>query len=214
MAINGYKNFLQVDTSIYWIIDSINDFCLNLPREIHNIYVADITRCFETIPINGQDTLYEAMKFITSLGVKNFNSKHPRSEPTIWFKINKQGFTIRAIWASSCPTYDNWSQMSVTKFLTLHKWLTTNCFVRLGNQVWKHVLDISMGFSCSPLWCNLYLMSYEIRFIQKLAGLGRRDIMTRFAHAFHYIDDLYWLNVGDAQIFFDPMQPKTMSNPY
>ena len=27
----GYKHFLQVDTSIYWIIDSINDFCLNLP---------------------------------------------------------------------------------------------------------------------------------------------------------------------------------------
>jgi hypothetical protein len=80
----GYKNFFQVDTSIYWIIDSINEFCLNLPEHVHNIYVADITRCFETIPVNEQDTLFEAMEFITSLGIKNFKRKHPRSEPLIW----------------------------------------------------------------------------------------------------------------------------------
>ena len=211
---NGYKNFLQVDTSIYWIIDSINDFCLNIPQKVHNIYVADITRCFETIPVNGHDTLFEAMEFITSLGVKNFKSKHPRSEPIIWFRTNEHGVTTRVVWASTCPAYGNWSQMSVTKFLTLHKWLTTNCYVRLGNQVWKQALGIPMGFSCSPLWCNLYLMSYEIKFIQRLASLGRTDIMTKFAHAFRYIDDLCWLNVGNAQVFLDPTQPRVMSNPY
>ena len=118
---NGFKNFLQVDTSIYWIIDSINEFCLNLPKNIHNIYVADITRCFETIPVNGHDTLFEAMEFITSLGVKNFKNRHPRSKPTIWFKTNEHGVTTRAIWTSTCPTYGHWSQMSVTKFLALHK---------------------------------------------------------------------------------------------
>ena len=214
VTIDGYKNFLQVDTSIYWIIDSINDFCLNLPQKIHNIYVADITRCFETIPINGQDTLFEAMEFITSLGVKNFKRKHTRSEPTIWFRTNEQGITTRAIWASTCPTYGKWFQLPVTKFLALNKWLTTNCYVRLGDRVWKQVLGIPMGFSCSPLWCNLYLMSYEIRFIQRLAKLGRRDIMSQFEYAFRYIDDLCWLNVGNAQIFLDPTQPRDMSNPY
>ena len=92
---NGYKNFLKVDTSIYWIIDSINDFCLNLPQNIYNIYVADITRCFETIPVNGQDTLFEAMEFITSLGIKNFKRKHPRSEPQVWYQTNANGVTIQ-----------------------------------------------------------------------------------------------------------------------
>ena len=213
-TLNGYKNFLKVNTSIYWVIDSINNLCLNLPHEIHNIYVADITRCFETIPVNGQYTLFEAMEFITSLGVKNFKSKHPRSEPSIWFKTNTNGVTTKAIWASKCPTYDNWSQMSVTKFLTLHQWLTTNCYVRLGNRVWKQVLGIPMGFSCSPLWCNLYLMAYEIRFIQRLAALGRTDIMAQFAYAFRYIDDLCWINVGDAHKFLDPTQHKISSNPY
>lgn len=210
----GYKNFLNVDTSIYWIIDSINDFCINLPHNIHNLYVADITRCFETIPINGQDTLFEAMEFITSLGVKNFKRKHPRSEPSFWFKSNALGVTSKVVWASTCPNYGNWNYMSITKFLELHKWLTTNCHIRLGNQVWKQALGIPMGFSCSPLWCNLYLMSYEIKFIQRLAKLGRVDLMAKFAHAFRYIDDLCWLNVGEAQIFLDLKQPRIGSNPF
>lgn len=133
-TLTGYKNFLNIDTSIYWVIDSINDFCLNIPLNVQHIYVADITRCFETIPVNGQDTLYEAMEFITSLGIKNFKRKHPKSEPSLWVTINSNGLTTKAIWASTCPSYGKWIQMSVNKFLTLHKWLTTNCYVRLGNR--------------------------------------------------------------------------------
>lgn len=110
-----YKNFLWVDTSIYWIIDSINDFCLNLPQEIHNIYVANFTRCFETILVNMHDILFEGTEFLISVGVKVFKSKYPTSAPTIWFKTNEHEVKTRAIWASTCPTYGNWSQMSVTK---------------------------------------------------------------------------------------------------
>ena len=154
------------------------------------------------------------MEFITSLGIKNFKRKHPRSEPQVWYRTNANGVPAKAVWASACPNYGNWHCITVEKFLTLHKWLTTNCFVRLGNQVWKQVLGIPMGFSCSPLWCNLYLMSYEIKFIQRIAKLGRTDIMARFSHAFRYIDDLCWINVGDAQLFLDPKQPRTMDNPY
>jgi hypothetical protein len=47
------------------------DYTLNIPPKIHNIYVADITRCFESIPVIGHEALYEAMEFITSLGVSN-----------------------------------------------------------------------------------------------------------------------------------------------
>ena len=209
-----YKNFFNIDTSIYWVIESINDFYLNIPNDVHNIYVADITRCFETTPVNGQDTLYKAMEFITSLGIKNLKNKHPRSEPSIWFKVNSKGVTTKVVWASTCPSYGKWLQMSVSKFLTLHKWLTTNCHVRLGNRVWKQVLGIPMGFSCSPLWCNLYLMSYEIKFIQRVAKLGRVDILGIFLHAYRYIDDLCWINSGNAQTFLDPQQPRTSSNPF
>ena len=58
------------------------------------------------------------------------------------------------------------------------------------NQVWKQILGMPMRFSCSLLWYNLYLVLYEIKFIQRLARLGWADIMARFVYAFRYIDDL------------------------
>ena len=212
--VEGYKRFLKANTSLYWIIDSINDFTLNVPPMIHNIYVADITRCFESIPIIGRDTLFEAMEFITSLGVSNMKCKFPNSEQFLWVKTNAKGITLKAVWASSIPKHGNWIQIPITQFLMLHKWLTTNCFVRLGDRIWKQILGIPMGFSCSPLWCNLYLLSYEIKFIQRLVRLGRAYLMTKFQFAFRYIDDLCWLNVGDARLFLDPEQPRTMDNPF
>ena len=212
-TVRGYKNFLGIDTSIYWIIDSITDFTLNVPEQINNIYVADITRCFESIPVSGKDTLYEAMEFITQLGITNMRRKHPRSENVLWVRINDKGLTTKAIWASTCPKYGDWFSISIPKFLQIHKWLTTNCYVRSGDQIWKQVLGIPMGFSCSPLWCNLYLMSYEIRFIQRLARLGQINILSKFKYAFRYIDDLCWVNVGEAKIFLDPTQMRHEDNP-
>ena len=214
ITLKGYNNFLGVDTSIYWIIDSITDFTLNTPKMINNIYVADITRCFETIPISGSDTLYEAMEFITNLGMTNMKRKHPKSKQLLWVRINNKGVATKAIWTSTCPRSGDWLSITVDKFLQIHKWLTTNCFVRLGDRVWKQILGIPMGFSCSPLWCNLYLMSYEIKFIQRLARLGKIEIMSKFKHAFRYIDDLCWLNIGNANEFLNPLQPRNMDNPF
>jgi hypothetical protein len=38
----NYKNFLQVITRVYWIINSIIDVTLNLPMPMHDIYVANL----------------------------------------------------------------------------------------------------------------------------------------------------------------------------
>lgn len=39
-----------------------------------------------------------------------------------------------------------------------------------------------MGFFCSSLWCKLYLLSYEIKFIQRLAKLWHTKIMSIFKY--------------------------------
>lgn len=96
-TINEYKNFLDIDTSIYWIIDSIFDFTLNIPKNINNIYVVDITRCFESIPIWDNDTLYDAMEFITNIGMTNMRREHPRSKQLLWIRINDKGVRTKAI---------------------------------------------------------------------------------------------------------------------
>ena len=70
------------------------------------------------------------------------------------------------------------------------------------------------GFSCSLIWCNLYLASYEIQFIQRLAQLGCMDLLSKFKSAFRYIDDLCFINVQNPRDFLSPEQPRTPNNPY
>lgn len=57
-------------------------------------------------------------------------------------------------------------------------------------------------------------MTYEVRFIQRLAALGRKDLLNKFRHAFRYIDDICWINVGNPQEFLSPQQPRTSDNPF
>ena len=78
--VEGYNRFLNANIILHSIIDSIIGFTPNIPSIINNIFVVDITRYFESIPMLGHDTLYEAMEFITSLGVSNMKNKSSKSE--------------------------------------------------------------------------------------------------------------------------------------
>jgi hypothetical protein len=75
----SYKNFLRVDTSIFWIVDSIIDTTLNLPHDLHDIFVADICRCYEMIPLQGSDNILTAITFIVNLAYKQAATAHPRA---------------------------------------------------------------------------------------------------------------------------------------
>jgi hypothetical protein len=210
----GYQSFLQVNTSSFWVIDSVMDVTLNLPKELYDIYVADITKCYESIPLEGQDNLLEGMKFMLRIGFREASVSHPKAGNSLWVKINDEGTTTAARWSTTLPKGRNWLLMPHERLLTLHSWLMSHCFVSLGDRVWRQIKGIPMGFSCSPLWCNIYLMTYEVRFIQRLARLGRKDLLSKFQYTFRYIDDICWLNVGEPQNFLSPSQPQTFDNPY
>jgi hypothetical protein len=212
--LNDYKNFLQVDTSLYWIINSVIDTTLNLPSSMHDILVADISRCYETIPLSGPDNLHDAISFIITIAFKQAKTLHPKANTLLWVRIDSTGSPACAKWATRKPQYGCWSEFPASRLLSLHEWLMKNCFLTLGDRVWQQCTGIPMGFSCSPIWCNMYLLSYEIKFIQRLARLGRSDLMAKFQYAFRYIDDLCLLNVQNPRDFLDPHQERTKNNPY
>jgi hypothetical protein len=209
----GYLNFLQVNTSLYWIVDSALQVTLNLPPRISDVYVADVTQCYESIPLQGEDNLVNALSFILTKGYKEAATEHCKAKNRLWIRIAANGTPGAAKWGTSQPK-GVWFEMPIQRLLVLHEWLMTNCYVVLGDRVWRQSKGIPMGFACSPLWCNIYLLSYEVKFIQRLQTLGRMDIMEQFQHAFRYIDDICWLNVGNPQDFLSPLQPRTDTNPF
>lgn len=206
---------LGADTRNFWIIDSIMDMTLNLPDKIHNIFVADITHCYETIHVEGDDNLVHAISKLILNAFQQNRMEHPRSLHQLWVKFDEVKMTATTTkWASSPPSNGIWVELSAERLISLNKWLCCNCFITLGDRVWKQIMGIPMGFSCSPLWCNLYFLYYESTFIARLASLGRVDLMNRFKHSFRYIDDLCILNNGDTLQFLDPNSIRTPSNPF
>jgi hypothetical protein len=133
----SYKNFLQVDTSIFWIVDSIIDTTLNLPNVMHDIFVADICRCYETIPLHGQDNILTAITFITSLAYRQAAIAHPKAVTYMWVRIGSDGSPASAKWATHQPWYGSWVQLTQNRLINLHAWLLNNCFLILGDRVWK-----------------------------------------------------------------------------
>jgi hypothetical protein len=210
----NYKNFLQVDTSLYWIVNSIIDTTLNLPTSIHDIFVADISRCYETIPLSGSDNLFQAISFIVTTAYKQASLLHPKVHTNMWVRLAPDGSPTSAKWTTRKPGYGCWIELPAARLLSLHQWLMLNCHLTLGDRVWRQCTGIPMGFSYSPVWCNMYLLSYEIKFIQRLARLGRCDLLTKFKHAFRYIDDLCLFNVQNPRDFLSPDQVRTDDNPF
>ena len=165
----SYKNFMQVKTSMFWLINSVVEVSLNLPESLSDIFVADVRRCYESIPLEGDDNLLDAIAHLIHLGFKQETKSHPRSIPKVWIRVDRDGQAARAKWASASPL-GQWFYLDEKRLVALHSWLIHNCFVNMGDRVWQQIRGIPMGFSCSPLWCNLYLLFYEMQFIQRLCS--------------------------------------------
>lgn len=178
----GYKKILHVDASLFYLVNSVIEVVLNLPEQMSKIFIADIARCYETIPLQGKYNLADAIVHMIRIGFKHEHSKHPWSNPQIWICVDVVGNAAHVAWNTSRPTYGNCFSLFEDMLINLHTWLMNHCFVGLGDRVWKQSLGIPMGSSCSPLWCNLYLLHFEIQFIQRLARLGLSELMSCFRH--------------------------------
>jgi hypothetical protein len=74
----GYINFMQTDTSMFWIVNSIIDTMLNFPENIYDIFVANVTHCYEAIPLHDLDNLLDAISFIITIAYKYAALEHPK----------------------------------------------------------------------------------------------------------------------------------------
>jgi hypothetical protein len=187
---------------------------LNMPDKLSDVFVADITRCYETIPLEGPDNLVDALVFVIKIGFKEAQLLHPRSVTYLWAHISAEGVPDKATWHTRKPSSGIWVKISQERLINMHTWLIRHCFVSLGDRVWRQTTGIPMGFPCSPLWCNTYLLTYEVKFTQRLARLGCTDLMAKFLYPHCYIDDICWFNVGNPQAFLCPTQPYTEENPF
>ena len=78
-----------------------------------------------------------AITFVTSLAYKQVASTQPKAVTSIWVRIAFDGSHASAKWAIHQPQYGPWIQLTQNRLIKLHTWLLNNCFLTLGDRVWK-----------------------------------------------------------------------------
>lgn len=148
--------------SFCWVIESLYKFILNLPTHIMAIYTTNITKCSERIPLEGRDNLHEALGFIV---LKGF-SKHNRSaqQHSIWVHINTESSLIDcAKWKKKRLGSTCWIELSYDSILMIQSWLINNCYIRLGDAIWRQGHGSQWGFHVLQygVICILWLMKFN-----------------------------------------------------
>ena len=72
-------------------------------------------------------------------------------------------------------------------------YLMENCFFTLGDHIFRQIIGIPMGSDPAPFMANLFLYSYESKYVKELKT---KDLFTarKFRHTFRFIDDLLAVN--------------------
>ena len=91
-----YCNFLQVKTSMFWIINSSVEATLNFPDNMKDIFVADITRCYESIPLDSNDNLLDAIKYVTNQVYTEAGREHSKATTYLWVWLSQEGIPVAA----------------------------------------------------------------------------------------------------------------------
>ena len=99
------------------------------------------------------------------------------------------------------------------KFIALNQIILDYCFVQLGPIIIKQIKGIPMGYSCSPLWCNLYFAIFEINFIKRLSKHCMFQELKAFKLSFRYIDDLAFINNQFIAMFLNDKEACLEDNP-
>ena len=82
-----------------------------------------------------------------------------------------------------------------------------NIFVDFAGKVFQQIIGILMGTNCAPLLADIFLYSYEAKFIQTFLSTGRTQLVSKFNFTYRYIDDVFYINNSDFENYLGQMYP-------
>ena len=106
--------------------------------------------------------------------------------------------------------YKGYRSIDLDSAICFLDYLIDNIYVEFGNSLHKQTIGIPMGMCCAPLLANLFLMSYEYKFMESLVKENKFHAKL-FNSTFRYIDDLISLNNSVFERYVDKIYPSELS---
>jgi hypothetical protein len=80
---------------------------------------------------------------------------------------------------------------SEEQVISMLEFLIDNTCVSFGGILFQQVVGMPMGTNCAPLLADLFLFSYESKFLQMLVRDKKIHEVRAFNFTYRYIDDVY-----------------------
>jgi len=182
-----------------WIIQNSTDvykriFELNHKQKCKDIKTYDFSTLYTSIP-------HKDLKKQLSWVIKEAFKSSKRT----YISVYKND----ARWTDSPK--QNTMHLDSKKLIRLMNWLINNIFVTFGNKCFRQKIGIPMGTDCAPFLANLFLYSYEFKWIDKQRKRKHYLLLKKFRHCSRYIDDLLLVNNSNFMLkIMDEMYPKQL----
>lgn len=201
---NDIKTWYNLDTHPCTMVINAQQVSINMPSKISMDFTADITKCFEAIPIQ-QGIPYSILDVLHSLVNKLFQRHHSSDPRLAVYPQKPKVLMINKAGSSPTAAYLNCEQTMA--FLDL---VIQYAYVQCGSNIFCQVNGIPMGASYSPTLCNLYLLYYELAACKRQLQLIpdpalKLQVITQWTHYMRMVDDIRLINA--------PMLSQWITNP-
>ena len=85
--------------------------------------------------------------------------------------------------------------------------LIDNIYIKIGNHLFRQCISIPMGTHCAPLLANLFLYSYEVKFLRYMKKSNKKSAKT-FNLTSRDIDDPVSINEPRFKQFLKDIYPE------
>ena len=172
-----YKKYWVVQNSMQVIADLDR---INRRKKAKSISTFDFATLYTKIP---HDQLIEALEEAINFAFNGGNKKYLKFSEKSAYWSSKGGGTF----------FTKDSLKVATKHLIL------SCYFKVGNKLFRQTIGMPMGIDPAPFWANIYLYSYEAKYITNLVksnNTQNKIVARKFHSTNRFVDDLCALNDG------------------
>ena len=189
-----------VHANYFTLVDGAQQVAINMPDRIRDDFTADITKCFENIPIDAGDAegVPAVLEGVVGLVFRMQRQQMGTTDPRIAVPLHADN-KATAHWVTRPGRSPNKAYLTQQQTLQLMVVAISGAYVVCGSTMYRQTRGIPMGAAYSPALCNLYLLYWERAALRRQCNLittagVRAQVLREWLYFMRYIDDLRIIN--------------------
>ena len=187
IQISGVRRFFVVET-----YEELSGFLSEWRRgqdgrERSGLYTGDFSTMYTSIP---HEELFDAVERAIREAFDIEAGERDCDASDLAISWSAKGSSCVWVRATKSLHKDNVHAMPLAELNALVRYLVSNTYLSIADSIYRQTVGIPMGTNCAPVLANLFLYSYESRYVSRIEREQGLDAARNFHMTFRLIDDV------------------------